>query len=251
MALGHDYRYLDFVAEQLFRRSIADSSLVTDGRRCLSAKGQTLHAKVEGALMASGVRTGLAPRDGYNTGVRNGDAVVAKRRGVYGDRKATIYTLADGTKLIVLDRCGNMVLKSKPKGVPEGPTDNPAPPKEDQPPPHENQPPDDTGGCVEIPGNGVYDCGSKDPSEEPAQQGNVPDQVTGQNPGTGGSPASQPSAQPPDTYTPPPPPTHSGSSGGGSGGGNPPPPVETSAPQPDNPEPSPTQDPCEVNPDWC
>ena len=246
-ALGHDYRYLSFMAEQLFDRPVADRTLVTDGRRCLTEKGRTLHAKVEGALMASGVQTGLAPRDGYNTGMRGDEAVVAKRRGVYGDRKATIYTLADGTRLIVLDRCGNMVLKSKPKGVPEGPTDNPPPPENN--PPEDNPPEDTPGGCVEIPGNGIYDCGGKDPSEEPAQQGNVPEQVTGQNPGTGGSPASQPSAEPPDTYTPPPPP-NSGSSGSGSGGSNTPPPEEE-APQPSNPEPSPTQDPCEVNPDWC
>lgn len=240
-ALGHDYRYLDFVAEQLFKRPIVGASLVTDGRECLNEKGRTLHAKVEGALMASGIKTGLAPRDGFNTGMENDRAVVAKRRGVYGDRKATIYTLADGTKLIVLDRCGNMVLKSKPKGTPEGPTDNPPPPKEDKPP-------EDTGGCVEIPGNGVYDCVAKNPEDEPAEEGNVPDNVTGSNPGTGGTPASQPSAQPEEEYTPPPPPD-SGSGGGGDN--NPPPPQETSAPQPDDPEPSPTQDPCEVNPDWC
>lgn len=246
-ALGHDYRYLDFVAEQLFKRSVAGSTLVTDGRKCLNEKGRTLHAKVEGALMASGIKTGLAPRDGFNTGMDRDRAVVAKRRGVYGDRKATIYTLADGTKLIVLDRCGNMVLKSKPKGTPEGPTDNPPPPKEDKPPKEDEQPSGE-GGCVEIPNNGVYDCGAKEPDDEPAEQGNVPDNVTGQNPGTGGNPASQPSAQPEDEYTPPPPPD-SGSGGGGNN--NPPPPQETSAPQPDNPEPSPTQDPCEVNPDWC
>lgn len=240
-ALGHDYRYLDFVAEQLFKRSVTGSTLVTDGRKCLSKKGRTLHAKVEGALMASGIKTGLAPRDGFNTGMDDDEAVVAKRRGVYGDRKATIYTLADGTKLIVLDRCGNMVLKSKPKGIPEGPTDNPPPPEE------EDNPPQDTpGGCVEIPGNGIYDCGAKEPDDEPAEQGNVPDNVTGSNPGTGGAPASQPSAQPEDEYTPPPPPNS-----GSNGGDNPPPPQETSAPQPDNPEPSPTQDPCAVNPDWC
>lgn len=242
VALGHDYRYLDFVAEQLFKKSIIGTTLVTDGRKCLNEKGRTLHAKVEGALMASGIKTGFAPSDGFNTGMDDDEAVVAKRRGVYGDRKATIYTLADGTKLIVLDRCGNMVLKSKPKGTPEGPTDNPPPPKEDKPPQ------DTPGGCVEIPGNGIYDCGAKEPDDEPAQQGNVPDNVTGQNPGTGGNPASQPSAQPEDEYTPPPPP-NSGSGGGGNN--NPPPPQETSAPQPDNPEPSPTQDPCAVNPDWC
>lgn len=241
-ALGHDYRYLDFVAEQLFKRPITGSTLVTDGRKCLNEKGRTLHAKVEGALMASGIETGLAPRNGFNTGMVDDEAVVAKRRGVYGDRKATIYTLADGTKLIVLDRCGNMVLKSKPKGMPEGPTDNPPPPEEDKPPQ------DTPGGCVEVPGNGIYDCGAKEPDDEPVQQGNVPSNVTGQNPGTGGNPASQPSAQPEDEYTPPPPPD----SGSGSGSNNqPPPPVETSAPQPDNPEPSPTQDPCVTNPDWC
>lgn len=248
-ALGHDYRYLDFVAEQLFKRSIVGADLVSDGRTCLSEKGRTLHAKVEGALMASGIKTGVAPSDGFNTGMEDDRAVVAKRRGVYGDRKATIYTLADGTKLIVLDRCGNMVLKSKPKGTPEGSTDNPPPPKEDKPP-KDDEPPSGEGGCVEIPNNGVYDCAAKQPDDEPAEQGNVPDNVTGQNPGTGGNPASQPSAQPEDEYTPPPAP-NSGSGGDGGGSNQPPPPVETSAPQPDNPEPSPTQDPCVTNPDWC
>lgn len=134
-ALARDYRYLDFVGEQLFHESIAEESLVTevDDQLCLTAKGRQLHAKVEGALMASGVKNGPAPADSCNTGMKDDRAVVAKKCGLYGDRSATHYTLADGSTLIVLDRCGNLPLATKPKGMPEGPTDNPTPP-EDSPP---------------------------------------------------------------------------------------------------------------------
>lgn len=237
-ALASDYRYLAFFGETLFKRNIDEDLLVTADGECLNEKGRTLHAQVSGALMASGVRDGMAPQDGYNTGIKDDVPVVDKRRGVFGDRKATIYTLADGTKLIVLDRCGNIVLKSKPRDRPEGPTDNPPPPNQPE------NPPPDVGGCVEIPNNGIVDCGgAKRSEEEPAQEGNVPDNVTGNNPGTGGSPASQPSAQPKDTYNPPDSPD--------SGSTHDAPPPEPSTPPSSNPEPSPTQDPCVTNPDWC
>lgn len=252
-AIREDYRFLAFFGESLFKRLIDEKSLVTADEGCLNAKGRALYLKVEGALMASSVKNGEAPSDGINSGMEDGKPVVAGTRGIRGDRSATIYTLRDGTKLIVLDRCGNIVFTSKPKGVPEGQTDNPKPkpPKPTKPPKHPPTTPPGEGGCKEIPGNGVVECGPKTPSEEPAQQNNVPEQATGKNPGTGGAPASPPSAQPPRTYTPPPPPSSGSGSGGGGGGSTPPPPRETSAPSPQSPEPSPTQDPCSVNPDWC
>lgn len=243
-ALAHDYRYLAFVAEALFQQSIDRNRLYTmvGGESCLSQAGRRLHREVKGALMASGIRTGQAPSNAFNTGMKAGHPVVAKQRGIYGDRTATVYRLPDGSKLVVLDRCGNIVLLKKPERLLEGPTDNPPPPPPPQQPP---SPPSEEGGCVEIPGNGVYDCGGKDPAEEPAQQGNVPGYVTGSNPGTGGAPASQPSAQPPKNYNPPP------SGGGGSGGNQNPPPPEPGAPPPDQPEPPPSSDPCQENPDFC
>ncbi len=182
-ALGHDYRYLAFMGEQLFHTSIEESKLVKDD--CLSVEGQTLHAKVSGALLAAGVKNGKAPADSYNTGMERGKPVVAKRRGVYGDRKATIYTLADGSKVVVLDRCGNLVLPSRPKGLPVGKTDNPPPPK----PPHSNPPPP-------VVGKKVW--------QDPARRGNVPRQVRGSAPKAQKS-HRQPNrpADPPATYKPP------------------------------------------------
>lgn len=137
-ALGHDYRYLAFVGEQLFHENIVEKSLVDGG--CLSTEGQILHAKAEGALMAAGVKNGKASADSYNTGMEDGKAVVSKDKGIRGDRSATIYTLADGTKVVVLDRCGNMALPSKPKGTPPGKTDNPPPVKECPPGQHGTPP---------------------------------------------------------------------------------------------------------------
>ena len=189
-ALGHDHRYLAFVGEQLFHTSIEESKLVKDD--CLSVEGQTLYAKVSGALLAAGVKNGKAPADSYNTGMEKGKAVVAKKRGVYGDRKATIYTLADGSKVVILDRCGNLVFPSRPKGLPVGKTDNPPPPKR---PPHSNPPPP-------VAGKKVW--------QDPAQRGNVPRQVKGKAPKARKS-HRQPSrpADPPATYKPPAPPKSS------------------------------------------
>lgn len=191
-ALGHDYRYLDFFAEQLFHKSIDETSLFNGD--CLSADGQSLHAEVKGALMASGAKKGKASADSYNTGMEGGKAVVANDRGINGNRSATVYTLADGTELVVMDRCGNIALPSPPDNLPPGKTDNPKPPKKHTPKPK----------CVEIPGNGVADCNPKDPSKEPAQRGNVPDQVKGTNPPPKEE-HKQPTkpADPPSTYKPP------------------------------------------------
>jgi hypothetical protein len=146
-ALGHDYRYLDFFAEQLFHKSYKRGSLVTADRSCLSDKGSRLHAKVEGALMASGTKTALAPRDGFNTGMVDGRAVVGHHPGIYGNRQATYYTLTDGTLVIVLDRCGNLSLPSKPKDLPSGKTDNTTPKRHRQTSPTTHSQPSGSGGA--------------------------------------------------------------------------------------------------------
>jgi len=84
--------------------------------------------------------------------------------------------------------------------------------------------------CVEIPGNGVVDCGGgKDPSQDPAAQGNAP-QGGGHNDTNGpGSPNPSPTF-PSTPHTNPPAPQPSGPpSGSTPAPSSPPPPVESGA----------------------
>jgi hypothetical protein len=95
---------------------------------CLSPEGQKLHDQFEGALKASGtkVEEGVAPTNGYNSGIVNGTYGVDASQGVSGDRKAIQITLKDGTVIWIMVRCANPVYPGKPN-LPTVPTDNPPP----------------------------------------------------------------------------------------------------------------------------
>ena len=230
-ALGHDYRYLDFVSEQLFHKSIDETSLVVGD--CLSTEGQSLYAETKGALMASGVKKGKASADSYNTGMEDGQAVVAKDRGISGNRSATVYTLADGTELVVMDRCGNIALPSPPDNLPPGKTDNP-PPTDDTPPPTTT-----TEECP--PGMHGKPPFCKDGPEKQRNTGDGPGKNADPGPGQYVAPKDmEKPGKTPRTNPPAPKPTP----GKGNGGSSTPKPEPTfshpapepSAPKPDNPE---------------
>lgn len=124
-SLASDWRYLDFFAERMFDRQVDASDLLSDDRECLTGKGRLLYERVKGALLSSTAHSGPAPGNWFNTGVHEGQAVVARNRGIRGDRSATIFDLGNGNRMIVLDRCGNIVLIGKPLDLFNGPTDNP------------------------------------------------------------------------------------------------------------------------------
>jgi len=179
---------------------------------------------------------------GANTGV-NGVSVT-QSDGVGGKDKSGYdiqYVNAQGEVVgehSALDRCTQPTLPPQAQPFKPGKTDNP--PKT----------PPTTEECVEIPNNGVVDCGgAKVESDEPQRRGNVPEQVQGPGAGLPESNASEPEVTRPKATTvntPPPAPKPSETKRPA-----PPPPVEPSAPPTSNPEPSPTVDPCTVNPDFC
>ena len=188
---------------------------------------------------------------GANTGVTG--TSVSQSDGVGGDDKSgydVTYVDAQGKTVgahSALNRCTQPTLPRPSKHIPEGGTDNPEKPKPTSTP-TPTKPPTPT--CVEIPNNGIVDCGgAKVESKEPQRQGNVPTPVQGPGPGlpeTTAKPPAVPRPKPTSTYTPPPAPKPTTTSRP-----TPPPPVETSAPPTSKPEPPPTVDPCTVNPDFC
>ncbi len=215
--LGHDARTLAFRAYSMKLTPSPDpSTLLTPDGTCLSQEGQNAYLMTKGALTASGTtidENGQAPEDGVNTGMEGGKAVVSSAPGIYGDRAAIIYTLADGTVVIVLKRCGNLVFRGTiPEGIAIGNTDNPPPPAVETPPPAETTPvteytPPTT---AYTPPTVVTTTpnDSKIASEGAAAQGNVPEQVTGYNPppARDASPPSVDSPAPEYTYVAPAPP---------------------------------------------
>lgn len=100
---------------------------------CLSRDGQALYYRFSGALEASGTTftEAQAPATGSNSGVNRGTYGVAATPGISGNRKAIKVTLADGSFVYIMVRCGNVVT-TKPSNLPKVPTDNrvktPAPP---------------------------------------------------------------------------------------------------------------------------
>ena len=95
---------------------------------------------------------------GANTGATDDNKPTQDPTGVRGKDKSG-YDVAykdAGGKVVkehsVLNRCTQTTTKTPHKGIPKGPTDNPRPPKD--------TPPTTPKPCVEIPGNGVYDCGN-------------------------------------------------------------------------------------------
>lgn len=122
----------------LFKDTSAWTTLV-DKSNCLSQEGQALYNQFKGVLMASGTKfeEGQAPASAINSGIFDGTYGIAEAGGIYGDRKAIIITLADGSKAIILVRCANPVYNPTkiPKGLPRVPTDNPPPPVQQTCPP--------------------------------------------------------------------------------------------------------------------
>lgn len=92
---------------------------------CLSQKGQELYYQLKGVLSAKGTTFAEAdaPVNGYNSGVSNGTYGVSAYQGISGDRKAIKVTLANGTVVWIMVRCGNVVHPGPPPGIPQIPTD--------------------------------------------------------------------------------------------------------------------------------
>lgn len=185
-------------------------SLTSNGGKCLSTDGEILFAKVEGALTASSTRVdenGTAPAGFFNTGMSSSGPVVNSVSGITGNLDAIVYTLADGTKVIVLKRCGNLALPSAPAsyvkvnipgsggGTPPGKTTPPGttPPGQPQCPPGQT---------------GTPPLCKDEESAGPAHNPNLPDQQR-PNPLPASPEMAQPTrpASPPQTYVPPAAPT--------------------------------------------
>jgi len=125
---------------------------LVDGN-CLSAAGRDLYNQFAGALNAKGTTfaEGDAPATGYNSGVNsNGTYQVYATPGVTGNRKAIKVTLANGSVVWIMVRCGNVVYSTPPPGVPTTTPPTTTPPT--TPPTLEK----------------------KVPSQDPAAQGNAP-----------------------------------------------------------------------------
>jgi hypothetical protein len=95
---------------------------------CPTEAGKLLFAAYQGAYMAKGttLSVGPAPANLRNTAINGNTAVVDSFAGLSGDLMAVTVTLPNGTKLIKLVRCGNVVFAGPPPpNVPPGKTDNP------------------------------------------------------------------------------------------------------------------------------
>ena len=108
------------------------ASLVEDG--CWTREGYELSLMVQGSIESAAPSLGEAPQTGINSGSNSdGQLVIAEQVGIWGDTRALILTHANGTKTVILLRCGNIVFQNPPPGVPPGPTDNPPKNIEDAP----------------------------------------------------------------------------------------------------------------------
>lgn len=118
---------------------------------CASASAGALVAEMELTLASSSMKPQVAaPANGVNSGVASdGSVVVAQTAGIKGDRTSVEVTLPDGSKIWVMARCGNPVVKSPPPHIPSGPTDNPPPGEKPTCP--DGQPVPETGLCPKGP----------------------------------------------------------------------------------------------------
>lgn len=187
---------------------------------CLSAEGQALYYRFEGTLSAKGTTLSetQASAGALNSGINRGTYGVASTPGLSGNRKAVKVTLSDGSFVMILVRCGNVVFPSKPN-LPAVPTDQP--PTHRVPPPVHRVPPPRV--CPPNQPHGTWPVCKDSPSADPAPRGNAP--VGG---GTNVDPG-------PGTYIPPsqmeqPP---------AAPRVNPPPPVATTPPVGSTPDPAP------------
>ena len=219
-AVGHDEAYLRFLADTFnVEAPKAASKMLTKDGTCLSKVGRQVHHDLSVAMKASGKKFVKANADAYNTGMAGGKAVVSRKAGISGNRKALEFTLPDGSKVIVLVRCGNPVFPDKPD-IPDGPTDeNPKcpPGTVGTPPLCKDTPSEDPyrQGNAGDGGGENSDKGPGDRTENPEKPG-TDDRV---NP-------TRPTPEPPKPPTPRPTPRPDPTT---------PPPPETEAPTPDKP----------------
>lgn len=124
----HDVPTLDAFGSYFKNKDVDEKTLVNADGTCLTPAGQELAIQVDGFLDAAKAKAhvGVAPADGINTAPSGGRAVEAARAGISGDRKAVISETIDGRTIIIMYRCGNLVLKKTI--FPEGPTDEPEEP---------------------------------------------------------------------------------------------------------------------------
>lgn len=190
---------------------------------CLSAEGQALYYRFEGTLSAKGTTLSetQASAGALNSGINRGTYGVASTPGLSGNRKAVKVTLSDGSFVMILVRCGNVVFPSKPN-LPAVPTDN-RPPVTPKPTPKSTPMPTPVKVCPPNQPFGTWPVCKDAPSNDPAPRGNAP--VGG---GTNVDPG-------PGTYVPP----ASMTRPPAAPRVNPPPPVATTPPVGSTPDPAP------------
>lgn len=192
-----------FVSGYALEKGLKGTDLNAENLRngnCWTKEGRELATKVAGIIESSKVTLGEASKNDTNTGGHNGRLVRNETPGITGDRRAIVLTHPDGTKTVVLIRCGNFVYQVVPAGIPAGPTDEtPVKQRPTAQPPGTSSPPATTTPPRLNP---------KNPAKDPARQGNVPPQVRGTAPAPAPS-ATAPAVQRPAPtyrYTPAPPP---------------------------------------------
>lgn len=190
-----------------------DANALVSDEGCATNRADDLVTEIKVALAASLITPDQAPVDGRNSGTdpQTGEVYAYNFVGVDGDRKAIKVVLPNGQTVWIMYRCGNPVVTTPPpvhQGCKEG--CNPPPPRDN---------------CKDHPT--TPECLTpKDPSQDPMNNPDVPDQVKG--PGTtppNGNPG--PATQPHDTDT--------GCQGSCSGPNPTPNPDPTPTPEPDNP----------------
>ena len=91
-----------FPKEKYTKRSLVKNGWASDS-------AVQLVGELQLALGQSKIAPSLAPADGTNSGVDSGNVVAAVSPGITGNRKAIQVTLANGKKIWVMARCGNLV----------------------------------------------------------------------------------------------------------------------------------------------
>lgn len=94
----------------------------------LSPDAQKLWWQFAGLVKTAKAKSVVASSNGVNTGMSNGIYGAASSSGISGDMAASQLDLSNGDSVVALNRCGNLVLPSKPSSLPSVPTDNPPPP---------------------------------------------------------------------------------------------------------------------------
>lgn len=91
----------------------------------LSPDAQKLWWQFAGLVKTAKAKSVVASSNGVNTGMSNGIYGAASSSGISGDMAASQLDLSNGDSVVALNRCGNLVLPSKPSSLPSVPTDNP------------------------------------------------------------------------------------------------------------------------------